>query len=110
MYEVHQQLNSRIYQVTRVYNKEKEHAELEFTIGPIPIDNAVGKEITTQITTSLRTNKTFYTDSNGRDFFIRVRDFRTSEIITRKISAFGSCSRWFKLVDGQIELMLHRKQ
>ncbi|KAI3500943.1 hypothetical protein L1887_36772 [Cichorium endivia] len=131
MDEVHQQLNSWIYQVTRVY-KDKEHAEVEFTIGPIPIDDGVGKEITTQITTSLKTNKTFYTDSNGRDFIKRVRDFRTDwelqvnepvagnyypinlgayvrdesmELSVLVDRAVGGAS----LVDGQIELMLHRR-
>ncbi|KAE8717122.1 Alpha-mannosidase [Hibiscus syriacus] len=73
--EVHQQLNSWISQVTRVY-KEKEHAEVEFSIGPIPVNDGIGKEIITQITTTMKTNKTFYTDSNGRDFIKRVRDFR----------------------------------
>ncbi|KAG5252146.1 glycosyl hydrolase family protein [Salix suchowensis] len=74
--EVHQQLNSWISQVTRVY-KGKEHAEVEFTIGPIPVDDGIGKEITTQITTTIKSNRTFYTDSNGRDFIQRVRDTRT---------------------------------
>ncbi|CAI9267831.1 unnamed protein product [Lactuca saligna] len=46
-------------------------------IGPIPIDDGVGKEITTLITSALKTNKTFYTDSNRKDFIKRVRDFRT---------------------------------
>ncbi|KAL0450846.1 UNVERIFIED_CONTAM: Alpha-mannosidase, partial [Sesamum latifolium] len=73
--EVHQQLNTWLYQVTRVY-KGKEHAEVEFTIGPIPVDDGFGKEIITQITTALDTNKTFYTDSNGRDFLKRIRDYR----------------------------------
>ncbi|KAL7604195.1 hypothetical protein Lser_V15G20819 [Lactuca serriola] len=131
MDEVHQQLNSWIYQVTRVY-KEKEHAEVEFIIGPIPIDDGVGKEITTQITSALKTNKTFYTDSNGRDFIKRVRDFRTDwelqvnepvagnyypinlgayvedgsmELSVLVDRAVGGSS----LVDGQIELMLHRR-
>ncbi|KAI3784614.1 hypothetical protein L1987_43716 [Smallanthus sonchifolius] len=131
MDEVHQELNPWIYQVTRVY-KEKEHAEVEFTIGPIPIDDGVGKEITTQITTNFKTNKTFYIDSNGRDFIKRVRDFRTDwdlqinepvagnyypinlgayvEDGTMELSvlvdrAVGGSS----LVDGQIELMLHRR-
>ncbi|XP_076940855.1 alpha-mannosidase At3g26720-like [Bidens hawaiensis] len=131
MDEVHQQLNSWIYQVTRVY-KEKEHAEVEFTIGPIPIDDGVGKEITTQITTSLKTNKTFYTDSNGRDFIKRVLNYRTDwdlqvnepvagnyypinlgayvkdenlELSVLVDRAVGGSS----LVDGQIELMLHRR-
>ncbi|GMH25687.1 hypothetical protein Nepgr_027530 [Nepenthes gracilis] len=129
--EVHQQLNSWLYQITRVY-KGKEHAEVEFAIGPIPVDDGIGKEIITQITTSMKTNKTFYTDSNGRDFIKRVRDYRTdwdldvnqpiagnyypinlgiyiqddtmelSVLVDRSVG--GS-----SIADGQIELMLHRR-
>ncbi|XP_062105325.1 alpha-mannosidase At3g26720-like isoform X2 [Humulus lupulus] len=129
--EVHQRLNPWISQITRVF-KEKEHAEVEFTIGPIPVDDSIGKEITTQITTALKTNGTFYTDSNGRDFIKRIRDFRTdwelqnnqpvagnyypinlgiyvqdsiSELSVLVDRSVGGSS----LVDGQIELMLHRR-
>uniref|UniRef100_A0A7N0T7N2 Alpha-mannosidase n=1 Tax=Kalanchoe fedtschenkoi TaxID=63787 RepID=A0A7N0T7N2_KALFE len=129
--EFHQQVNPWISQITRVY-KGKEHAEIEFTIGPIPIDNGIGKEITTQIKTNMKTNKTFYTDSNGRDFIERIRDFRgdwelqvnqpiagnyypinlgiyikddTKELSLLVDRAVGGTS----LVDGQIELMLHRR-
>ncbi|XVE67608.1 hypothetical protein DITRI_Ditri09bG0001600 [Diplodiscus trichospermus] len=129
--EVHQQLNSWISQVTRVY-KEIEHAEVEFNIGPIPVDDGVGKEITTQITTTMKTNRTFYTDSNGRDFIKRIRDFRndwdlqvnqpvagnyypinlgiylqdnSTELSVLVDRSVGGSS----LADGQIELMLHRR-
>ncbi|KAJ6729120.1 ALPHA-MANNOSIDASE [Salix viminalis] len=129
--EVHQQLNSWISQVTRVY-KGKEHAEVEFTIGPIPVDDGIGKEITTQITATIKSNRTFYTDSNGRDFIKRVRDSRTdwelqanqpiagnyypvnlgiyvqdnsTELSVLVDRSVGGSS----LVDGQIELMLHRR-
>ncbi|KAK6267068.1 hypothetical protein QUC31_017905 [Theobroma cacao] len=129
--EVHQQLNSWISQVTRVY-KGKEHAEVEFTIGPIPVDDGIGKEIITQITTTMKTNRTFYTDSNGRDFIKRIRDFRndwdlqvnqpvagnyypinlgiylqddSTELSVLVDRSVGGSS----LVDGQIELMLHRR-
>ncbi|KAL2455576.1 Glycosyl hydrolase family 38 protein [Forsythia ovata] len=129
--EVHHQLNTWLHQVTRVY-KEKEHAEVEFTIGPIPVDDGFGKEITAQIKTSLNTNETFYTDSNGRDFIKRIRDHRSDwdleihqpiagnyylyinlgiyledgnmEVSVLVDRAVGGSS----LVDGQIELMLHR--
>ncbi|KAK6127825.1 hypothetical protein DH2020_038427 [Rehmannia glutinosa] len=57
--EVHQMINSWIYQV-----------------GPIPIDDGVGKEIVTQIKSNIGNNKIFYTDSNGRDFLERIRDYR----------------------------------
>ena len=49
-------------QVTRVYY-DKFYIEVEWTVGPIPLDH--GREIITRYDTSLATNKTFYTDSNG---------------------------------------------
>lgn len=45
---------------------------LQYQVGPIPIDDGTGKEVVTQIATTMATNKTFYTDSNGRDFIKRV--------------------------------------
>ncbi|KAK3410478.1 hypothetical protein EUGRSUZ_J02457 [Eucalyptus grandis] len=56
--EVHQQFSSWIYQVTRLH-KDKEHADVEFTIGPIPTDDGVGKEVITQMTANMATEKTF---------------------------------------------------
>jgi hypothetical protein len=41
-------------------------------VGPIPVDDGVGKEVITRMTTNMTTNKVFYTDSNGRDFIKRV--------------------------------------
>ncbi|XP_010249228.1 PREDICTED: alpha-mannosidase At3g26720-like [Nelumbo nucifera] len=129
--EVHQQVNQWIYQITRVY-KGKEHAEVEFTVGPIPVDDGIGKEIVTQIKTTMKTNKTFYTDSNGRDFIRRIRDYRTdwdlqvnqpvagnyypinlgiyiqdnmTELSVLVDRSVGGSS----IVDGEIELMLHRR-
>ncbi|XP_062151727.1 probable alpha-mannosidase At5g13980 [Alnus glutinosa] len=129
--EVHQQINPWIYQITRLH-KEKEHGEVEFIVGPIPVDDGIGKEVATQITTTMDTNKTFYTDSNGRDFIKRIRNYRTdwdlevnqpiagnyypinlgiymqdnrtefSVLVDRSVG--GS-----SIVDGQIELMLHRR-
>ncbi|KAF2291944.1 hypothetical protein GH714_042286 [Hevea brasiliensis] len=69
--EVHQQFNSWIYQVTRLY-KDKEHAEIEYTIGPIPTEDSLGKEVITRMTANMVTDKVFYTDSNGRDFLKRA--------------------------------------
>ncbi|XP_047341830.1 probable alpha-mannosidase At5g13980 isoform X2 [Impatiens glandulifera] len=129
--EVHQRINSWIYQITRVY-KDKDHAEFEFTVGPIPIDDGIGKEVATQISTTLKTNKIFYTDSSGRDFMKRVRDYRAdwtikvdqpiagnyypinlgiyskddnNELSILVDRSVGGSS----IEDGQLELMLHRR-
>ncbi|GKV17421.1 hypothetical protein SLEP1_g27935 [Rubroshorea leprosula] len=129
--EVHQKTNSWIYQIARVY-KGKEHAEFEFTIGPIPIDDGFGKEVVTRISTDIRSKKTFYTDSNARDFIERIRDFRKDwhlevnqpiagnyypinlgmfikddkeELSVLVDRAVGGSS----IVDGQVEIMLHRR-
>lgn len=129
--EVHQQFSSWINQVTRLY-KDKEHAEVEFTIGQIPSDDGIGKEIITQMTANMATNKTFYTDSNGRDFLKRIRDYRedwplnvTQPIagnyypINLGIYTTDNKSEFSVLVDratggasikdGEVELMLHRR-
>ncbi|KAG8660242.1 alpha-mannosidase-like isoform X2 [Manihot esculenta] len=129
--EVHQQFNPWIYQVTRLY-KEKEHAEIEYTIGPIPTEDSIGKEVITQMTANMVTDKVYYTDSNGRDFLKRIRDYRAdwnlsvnqpqagnyyplnlgiyiedkkSELSVLVDRATGGAS----IKDGQIELMLHRR-
>lgn len=69
--EVHQQINPWIYQINRVY-KGKDYVETEFIVGPIPVDDGNGKELSTEVVTNMATNKTFYTDSSGRDFIKRV--------------------------------------
>ncbi|KAK7316862.1 hypothetical protein RJT34_00622 [Clitoria ternatea] len=131
VHEVHQKINSWIYQTTRLY-KGKEHAEVEFIVGPIPIDDGVGKEIATEIKTNLASYKTFYTDSNGRDFIERVRDYRKDWDLEVNQPVAGNYypinlgiylkdeSKEFSIlidravggssiIDGQLELMVHRR-
>lgn len=129
--EVHQQINTWIYQTTRLY-KGKEHVEVEYVVGPIPVDDGIGKEVVTKITTQMESNRTFFTDSSGRDFIKRIRDYRTdwdlqvhepvagnyypinlgiymndnvNELSVLVDRAVGGSS----ISDGQIELMLHRR-
>ncbi|CAN6299833.1 unnamed protein product [Urochloa humidicola] len=129
--EVHQQFSSWVYQITRLF-KNMEHAEVEYTIGPIPVDDDVGKEIITRMTANMVTNSTFYTDSNGRDFLKRVRNYREDwdlqvtqpvagnyypvnlgvyvadgkyELSVLVDRAVGASS----IQDGQLEIMLHRR-
>ncbi|KAB1201796.1 Lysosomal alpha-mannosidase [Morella rubra] len=98
--EVHQQFNSWIYQVTRLY-RDKEHAEIEFTIGPIPLEDGIGKEVITRMTANMATDKVFYTDSNGRDFLKRVRDYRADWSLTVTQPVAGNYyPSWFDRATG----------
>lgn len=129
--EVHQQFSSWLSQVIRL-NKDAEHVEIEFTVGPIPIGDQLGKEVVTKVSSDLQSDKVFYTDSNGRDFLKRVRDYRSDWVLdvheeiagnyyplnsgiyltdnTTDLSilvdrAVGGSS----ITDGELEIMLHRR-
>ncbi|OQR96352.1 lysosomal alpha-mannosidase [Thraustotheca clavata] len=108
---------------------------VEWTVGPIPIDDHQGKEVILRFDTNLASNKRWYTDSNGLEFVERVRDYRetwnltlhndeehvaanyvpiTTGVYLRddKIQlniltdrAQGSAS----LKDGQVDVMVHRR-
>ena len=54
------------------------YVEVDYTIGPIPVDDKRGKEIVTRLETPIENNATFFTDSNGREFLERKRDYRPS--------------------------------
>ena len=66
---------SWIRQVTKVY-KDKDYIDIDYTVGPIPIDDGIGKEVVNRFRTSIRNNGIFYTDSNGREFMKRQRSHR----------------------------------
>ena len=120
-----------IKQVTRV-TKGLPYVEVEYSVGPIPVDDRRGKEIVTRLSTPIKSNSTFYTDSNGREFLERRRDYRPSwsmevfepvagnyypinaamyiedelaslAMLTDRTQGGGS------LVDGSIEMMVHRR-
>jgi lysosomal alpha-mannosidase len=50
--------------------------EFDYTVGPIPMLDKINKEIITRFNTSIRSQSIFYTDSNGREFQQRKRDYR----------------------------------
>ncbi len=50
--------------------------EFEWTIGSIPIDDKIGKEIILRYDTDIQSASKFYTDANGREVLERIRDFR----------------------------------
>jgi len=106
--------------------------QFQYSIGSIPIDDNNGKEVITRYTSNLLSNKTSYTDSNGREFLTRIKDYRSTwtykvdqpvagnyypmnaatylKDTTRQLTILndrtqGSAS----LNDGQLEIMVHRR-
>ena len=129
--EVRQTFGTYVSQVIRLY-KNADYAEFEYTIGPIPINDKLGKEIITKFNTNINNADVFYTDANGREIKKRKRDFRdTWKLdITEPISEnyYPVNSRIFindsttqltimsdrsqggsSIRNGEIEVMLHRR-
>ncbi|KAM9494751.1 LOW QUALITY PROTEIN: lysosomal alpha-mannosidase [Clarias gariepinus] len=85
--EVRQQFSPWVSQVVRLYTESK-HLELEWTVGPVPVDDGVGKEVITRLDSSIEcvcvcsdgvgkeVDGYFYTDSNGREILQRRKDYR----------------------------------
>ena len=65
VHEVRQQWNEWVSQTIRVYEDE-EYVEFDWIVGPIPVNDNMGKEVITRYETNLISDKTFYTDANGR--------------------------------------------
>ncbi|KAI5089006.1 lysosomal alpha-mannosidase isoform X1, partial [Silurus meridionalis] len=73
--EVRQQFSPWMSQVVRLYTESK-HLELEWTAGPIPVNDGFGKEVITRLDSSIESEGYFYTDSNGREILQRRKDYR----------------------------------
>jgi lysosomal alpha-mannosidase len=50
--------------------------EFEWMIGPVPIDDNIGKEIIIRYDTDIASASKYYTDANGREVLERIRDYR----------------------------------
>ncbi|XP_063836095.1 lysosomal alpha-mannosidase-like isoform X1 [Ostrinia nubilalis] len=67
----------------RFYNHRKiPYHELDFVVGPINIDDGVGKEFIVRYETNIVTNGEFYTDSNGRQLIKRKLNKRPQYNLT----------------------------
>lgn len=129
--EIWQQFSPWVSQVVRLYDQAK-YVELEWTVGPIPVSDGMGKEVITKYSTGLQTNGVFYTDANGREILKRVRnhratwEFKTSEPVAANYYPINSrvyindnktqftvmtdrSQGGSSLQDGNIEVMLHRR-
>lgn len=127
--EVQQRFNDWITQVVRIYHDNSTAIEFEWTVGPIPINDWVGKEIISRFSSDIVSKGIFYTDSNGREMIKRKRDqtplFKEELVainyypLNTKIHIEDQDSRMAVLtdraqgassiVDGCIDVMLHRR-
>ncbi|KAL4419672.1 hypothetical protein ABPG75_006770 [Micractinium tetrahymenae] len=117
--------------VTRLY-KGQSHVELEWTVGPIPFEDGLGREVVLLYTSDLESGDEFWTDANGREMVERVRDFRPTWKLNQTEAAAGNYypltaamyiqdgSRQLAVLtdraqggaslrNGQMEVMLHRR-
>ncbi len=56
--------------------KDSEDVEVDWIVGPIPIDDKVGKEIVVVYNTSIDSGDVFWTDANGRQLLKRTKNYR----------------------------------
>ncbi|KAM5170378.1 lysosomal alpha-mannosidase [Mantella aurantiaca] len=129
--EVYQNFSSWCSQVVRLYSDQR-YVELEWTVGPIPIEDYYGKEVISRFDTNLQTDGLFYTDANGRQILQRRRNSRDTWPFKQTEPVAGNYypvnSRIFikdkntqltvltdrsqggsSIVDGSMELMVHRR-
>ncbi len=62
-------------QEINLYDNE-EVIEMEWIVGPIPIDDQIGKEIILRYDTDIQSQEKYYTDANGREVLERRRNYR----------------------------------
>lgn len=129
--EVRQVVSPFISQVIRLYTGQQ-HAEFEYTVGPIPIADEWGKEVITRFDTDIKSNQLFYTDANGREMQERKYNYRPTWKLDDKepvaANYYPVNSRMYikdaakqltiltdrslggsSLRDGSMEIMLHRR-
>ncbi|EDV58294.1 lysosomal alpha-mannosidase [Drosophila erecta] len=130
--EVHQHVNDWISQVIRIYEGAN-RVELEWLVGPIPIDDQLGSEFVTNFKSGISSNGVFYTDSNGRELMKREKDKREDFVsdlsrqpvsgnfypVTSRIALQDDAKRLVLLTDrsqggaslqdGALEMLLHRR-
>ena len=73
--QVWQQVSDWVVQKITLYQGQPA-IEFEWTVGPVPVDDGQGKEVIIRFNSSIDSDATWYTDSNGREFQKRVRNFR----------------------------------
>ncbi|XP_066563843.1 lysosomal alpha-mannosidase isoform X2 [Amia ocellicauda] len=129
--EVYQEFSPWVSQVVRL-PRGGHQLELEWTVGPIPVGDGLGKEVISRFDSDINSSGLFYTDSNGREILERRRDFRPTWDLKQTEPIAGNYypvnTRIFikdgrsqltvltdrsqggsSIKDGSLELMLHRR-
>jgi len=131
--EVRQRVGAYVSQVIRIW-PNSDVIEFDFVVGPIPVDDKIGKEVISRWETNLTTNGLFYTDANGRQMLERKRDFRPTWKLTVHEEIAGNyypvnsriaikddkqdihmtvlndrSQGGSSIKDGSVELMVHRR-
>jgi hypothetical protein len=124
-------------QVVRLWANATAQFDTEWTVGPIPVGDGVGKEVISRFTAGgggWDTNATWASDANGREMQVRRRNYRpqyplnVTEFVAQNYFpvtvghrtadlATGVTMAVFtdraqgggSLVDGALELMVHRR-
>ena len=128
-----QRWSDYIYQTISL-SRGARYVEFEYKVGPIPVDDYIGKEIVTRYRANIMSNGAVYTDSNGRSMVERNRNARASYDIDGCKDEPVSCNYYpvttaayikdsamqltvmtdraqgaASLTDGELEFMLHRR-
>ncbi|GFS23846.1 alpha-mannosidase, partial [Elysia marginata] len=130
--EARQKFGDWASQVVRVY-QDKPYVEVEWTVGPVPIQDGIGKEVMTRYNIpNFGNGGVFYTDSNGREILKRQLNYRPTWTLNQTepvagnffpVNAFIGIKNsdlqfsvltdrshsGSSLNDGDVEIMLHRR-
>ncbi|XP_054159740.1 lysosomal alpha-mannosidase-like [Oppia nitens] len=131
VHELNQQFSDYIHQTVRTY-EDRDYIEFDWTVGSIPVNDNLGKEIITRFESDLITNGLFYTDSNGRQTMKRELNLNSTLCNNNYISGnyYPIYNKIYikndnqgiqmsvlndrtqggsSLIEGTVELMVHRR-
>jgi len=116
--------------ITLISNQPQ--VEFKYNIGSIPISDGNGREVIARYSSNVASSKTWYTDSNGREFYQRIKDYRPTwtykadqpvagnyypvnagiylKDTTHQVTILNDRSQGgSSMNDGQLEIMVHRR-
>lgn len=85
------------------------NVEVEWIVGPIPIEDGVGKEIIVRYDTDMNSQGKYQTDANGREMLERIRNYRPTWNYSSVEPISGNyypVNSRIAIVDGQRQLTI----